>query len=81
MTRLRTDVTSERWNIATAVFIIFFRDRPNTCFDIVFFCSDLFDGATVSEIPMPPSSRKKKIGKLQTDRETTTIQWVYADLK
>jgi len=37
MTWLLPDVTSERWNMATVIFIFFFRDTSNTCFDIVFF--------------------------------------------
>jgi hypothetical protein len=41
------------------LFLLFFRGRPNTCFDVVFFCSDLFDEATVSETPCSPSYRKK----------------------
>jgi hypothetical protein len=52
------------------MFLFFFRDTSNTCFDIVFRGggSDLFDVTTMSEIPCYPLT-PKKIGNFKLTRE------------
>jgi len=57
----------------------FFCDTTNTCFLTLVSGSDLFYEANVNKIPC--SIHPRKNWQLQTDRNTTMLQWLYADLK